>query len=496
MSEGFRRWAGAWLALWALCLSAGGAGLGLYENGTPEIGRAGAGRAAAAEDASTAWGNPAGLAFLPGNEILLSAMPLVIDLEFESHHDSSMEGGGSNGGIALPLMGAFGAWRVSDRLTLGVSSLGLLGAGFDYGDDWAGRYLAEDALLAMAGLTSSFGIKVTDWLSVGGGVTLGFGLLESSVALNNGGEIVGETIEQTLGGLGDLVDGLPGSGIGWLPGGGGLGQRGSGRGIIDRIQGIRERVEEMAGELQDAKDLISDDSNFSDGRVEISDTAWGIGGQVGVLVQPSRSLRLGAVYRSPIEFTFEGAVHASGKGAILDRLLERIDADGVDMELTLRVPQEAMVSAAWQATAAAALYANVGWQNWEDFGDVVTTVHVAGEDIVTSKELQMKDAWHFALGTTIRVARPVAVSVGWAYDTSAIETAHRSPALPVDRQIRYSCGVQYDWSERVAVGVGYTYVDMGKNQLDREGSALVGSLQGSYDAAAAHNIAVSLRMRF
>ncbi len=166
------------------------------------------------------------------------------------------------------------------------------------------------------------------------------------------------------------------------------------------------------------------------------------------------------------------------------------------MELTLRVPQEAMVSAAWQATAAAALYANVGWQNWEDFGDVVTTVHVAGEDIVTSKELQMKDAWHFALGTTIRVARPVAVSVGWAYDTSAIETAHRSPALPVDRQIRYSCGVQYDWSERVAVGVGYTYVDMGKNQLDREGSALVGSLQGSYDAAAAHNIAVSLRMRF
>lgn len=484
------------LALCTTGLSARGAGLGLYENGTPEIGRAGAGRAAAAEDASTAWGNPAGLALLPGNEMLFWAMPLVIDLEFETHHDTTMEGGGSNGGIALPAMGSFGAWRVSDSLTLGVSSLGLMGAGFDYGDDWAGRYYAQDGLLMMAGLTPSFGIKVTDWLSVGGGVTAGFGILESSVALNNGGQLMGDTLEQTIGGLGDIIEGLPGSGIGWLPGAGGPGERAKGRGIIDKIQGIRERVEELAGELQGARDLIEDDSNFSDGRMEISDTAWGVGGQVGVLVQPHRSLRLGAVYRSPIEFTFEDTVHASGKGLIMDRLSELIDAEGVDMELTLRIPQEAMISAAWQATSAAALYANFGWQNWEDLGDVVTTVHVAGEDLVTSKELQMKDAWHFALGTTVRVARPVAVSLGWAYDTSALETEHRSPMLPVDRQIRYSCGVQYDWSEKVAVGIGYTYVDMGKNQIDREGGALIGGLQGTYDAAAAHNIGISLRMRF
>ncbi|MBW1785464.1 MAG: outer membrane protein transport protein, partial [Deltaproteobacteria bacterium] len=37
------------------------AGLVLYETGTPDVGRANAGRAAIAKDASTAGGNPAGM---------------------------------------------------------------------------------------------------------------------------------------------------------------------------------------------------------------------------------------------------------------------------------------------------------------------------------------------------------------------------------------------------------------------------------------------------
>jgi long-chain fatty acid transport protein len=62
----------AWLGIVLILLSspAGAGGLWLYEMGTPDLGTASAGRAAMALDASTAFGNPAGMTKLERSQFL------------------------------------------------------------------------------------------------------------------------------------------------------------------------------------------------------------------------------------------------------------------------------------------------------------------------------------------------------------------------------------------------------------------------------------------
>jgi long-chain fatty acid transport protein len=54
------------------------AGLWLYEGGTPDLGTAAAGRAAAAADASTVVGNPAGMTRLERSQMLAAVQGLYI----------------------------------------------------------------------------------------------------------------------------------------------------------------------------------------------------------------------------------------------------------------------------------------------------------------------------------------------------------------------------------------------------------------------------------
>jgi hypothetical protein len=42
--------------------------------------------------------------------------------------------------------------------------------------------------------------------------------------------------------------------------------------------------------------------------------------------------------------------------------------------------------------------------------------------------------------------------LGFAYDTSPVDSDDRAPDMPMDRQIRYATGVQYKWRDRLSVG--------------------------------------------
>jgi long-chain fatty acid transport protein len=52
-----------------------------------------------------------------------------------------------------------------------------------------------------------------------------------------------------------------------------------------------------------------------------------------------------------------------------------------------------------------------------------------------------------------------------AYDRSPVDTSKRSVALPLDRNLRYALGVQYDWSANVTLGLAYEYLDAGNARV-------------------------------
>src|SRR5512132_2340753 len=63
------------LAATVAATSAHAGGLFLYEMGTPDLGTASAGRAAAADNAATAFGNPAGMTRLDQSQMLVGIQP-------------------------------------------------------------------------------------------------------------------------------------------------------------------------------------------------------------------------------------------------------------------------------------------------------------------------------------------------------------------------------------------------------------------------------------
>lgn len=145
------------------------------------------------------------------------------------------------------------------------------------------------------------------------------------------------------------------------------------------------------------------------------------------------------------------------------------------------MPQAVTVSGVQQVTDKLALMANIGWQDWSQFGKVgvdLSTPSASGSSTVDAK---MKDTWHGAIGGHYRVAESWLLMLGFAYDTSPVENSRRSVALPLDRQIRYATGAEYTVNKDVTVGFDYTFIDCGKGKIDQNRGPLAGHIVGEYD---------------
>jgi long-chain fatty acid transport protein len=176
------------LAILALTIgnpSAYGAGLWLYEMGTPDVGTASAGMASRASDAATAFANPAGMTRLTESQLMVGLQPLYADIKFDTQKSTFGGGDGGNAGGLVPTGSLSYVSSVSDKLKLGLTAGSYLGLGIKFDDTWAGRYYVQQEDFATSFLNGAFGYKVNDWLSVGGGLSLVYGQLGVQTNINN-----------------------------------------------------------------------------------------------------------------------------------------------------------------------------------------------------------------------------------------------------------------------------------------------------------------------
>jgi len=171
-------------------LAAGG--LTLLEIGTRDLGTAGAGYAARAEDASTAFTNPAGMARIQGDDVVLGTQLLYGNVTFSSNGNTSQSApavlGSDNGGNAIgwaPGGSAFYVHSVSQDVKLGFGLAGNFGLAEKFNDGWVGRYYVQESTLVGITLMPSASWRVDDRLSVGAGLNAMYGMLKTTVAINN-----------------------------------------------------------------------------------------------------------------------------------------------------------------------------------------------------------------------------------------------------------------------------------------------------------------------
>jgi long-chain fatty acid transport protein len=416
--KAFTLWA---MMAFSLAQPAFSGGLYLYETGIPDLSAAFAGLAARAEDASTAFSNPAGMTRLTGMQILAGIQPLIIQADFDPGPGTTEDGGdGDDAGGVIPAGGVYAVFDTAGECKAGLSLNSFAGLGLDYEDDWAGRYYVQDTGLTTFAVSPSIGFNVSDRLSLGAAVHFVYGSTATKAAVNN------------------VLDTLP------------------------------------------------------DGSLEIEDTAFGIGGRVGALMEATDSLRFGLVYQSPIQLDFSDEPGFEDLGPGLSFLASRA-FDTVDLDMTL--PQQVMASVFFKASDRLDLMANIGWQDWSEFGQDIVTVHTAGQSELTT-DIDYDDTWHFAAGVRYALTPKWRVSAGVAYDSSMASDDVRSPSLPVDRTWRYAGGVHCAWSEVLELDLGYEYIDTGSAEFDVERGPLAGRLQGDYAPNAIHAVNLSVAYRF
>jgi len=176
------------LAFAALLLAGPSHAGGLYLStfGDPSMGTASAGANAIAEDASTAHTNPAGMTRLDDHGLLVGLAPGFTNIEFKADQQTPNGGGdGGNQGSFVPISSNSYVHKLTDRWRLGMSILSFAGAGLDPSDNWAGRFETTEITLFSLSFLPTVAVRVTDWLSVGAGAAVSYGILDMKVKAPN-----------------------------------------------------------------------------------------------------------------------------------------------------------------------------------------------------------------------------------------------------------------------------------------------------------------------
>jgi long-chain fatty acid transport protein len=164
-------------ALATLAAGAQATGFQLEQNASG-LGNAYSGQAAAAENASTVYYNPAGMTRLPGAHLGVVTTFIGPSVKFSDAGGSAAPGGlpspGGNGGEAgdwtVAPKGYF-SYQVNDRVWLGVGLTVPFGLKTDYSGGWLGRFQSRRAELKTLDLNPSVAFRVSDAVSLGAGIS-------------------------------------------------------------------------------------------------------------------------------------------------------------------------------------------------------------------------------------------------------------------------------------------------------------------------------------
>lgn len=413
--------------------SAYAAGLWLYESGAPDMATASAGRAALARDASTAATNPAGMTRLDRSQLMVGALGLDIHSKFTGQTTyTALDGSVDTDGN-------------------GHNAGSVTPAGSLY-------------YVHVAGPDLRFGVAAGSYFGLG---------------MDYGDSWQGRYYVRNA----SLMTFAVNPSVAYK--------------VNDRFS-IAGGASVLYGKMKEEVSINNSPlglRNKSDGQLTVDSDDVGYGYNFGVLLEPAKGTRVGVTYTSKIDLKFaDAATVDNATGPLAGTIASRFNNNSLDMGMA--IPQTVTVSVVQQLTDRLALLANVGWQNWNQFGKFeVDASGVAGS---TSKAIDadMKDTWQGAIGFHYRIAEPWLLMLGYAYDGSPIKNEKRSVALPLDRQIRYGTGVEYSISKNLDLGCFYEFIDAGKSKVNQNRGPLAGTIVGQYDTNYISALGLSMNYKF
>jgi long-chain fatty acid transport protein len=230
-----------------------------------------------------------------------------------------------------------------------------------------------------------------------------------------------------------------------------------------------------------------------DGGFSLESWDEAFGGHAGILLRPIDKLRIGLTYQSPEDYKFGFRPHVTGLGPVTSAIRRRIG--GVKVNIPMTEPQQVMASAVYEIIPKLSLMGNVGWQNWSAFGEFPVGISAIKQRTV-SANLHFSDTCQIAIGQQYRIAENWLWSAGFAYDSSPVSKANRIAVLPIDRQLRYGTGIQYQINQDVTAGAAVELLDAGPGPFSANRGPLAGTLQGHFSSNYLNFVAVNVIWKF
>jgi long-chain fatty acid transport protein len=403
-------------ALAALPASVHAAGFALIEQNASGMGNAYAGAAAAAEDASTIYFNPAGLTALPAGKHFSIAIH-AIDPSAKFRDNASQSAGGISGtgtrnlftfagfggdaGSTAYVPNAYFAMSLDPKWSIGVGVNAPFGLKTQYEDGWIGRFQGIKSEIKTVNINPTVAYKVNEVISLGAGVNY-------------------QQIDATLTKAVNYTAIVGAANVG----------------AALAIQNVEGR-NELKG----------------------SDAAWGY--NLGATFNLSERTRLGVAYRSVIQYHLTGTYTAThpvtGSAAANAIIAANPGTLDQNIALDIKMPDSFSFSAAHRLNDRWDLLGDLSWTGWAKIPEVRIkfTAPGAADDVTNWK---LRDTMRGALGANYRYSDDVKLRVGVAYDQSPVTDAFRTVRLPDNNRTWLSLGAQYKPSKAGTLDAGFSYI--------------------------------------
>lgn len=402
----------------AMLLAAGGANAAAFqlaEVSTSGLGRAYAGEAAIADNASVVATNPALMSLFKTAQF--STGGVYVDSRINMNGDVGVGASITGASVKITRNGSasqrnvvpggfvpnlYFVAPVNDKFALGAGMNVNFGLKSEYDDSYDAGVFGGKTDLSAINLNLSGAYRVTEGLSLGLGVNAVYA--KAQVERN--------------------------AGI-----------------IVDSIQDrqVKTALTVLGEPLRDLNQhLPSKDKSV----VSLQDrAAWGFGWNAGVMYQFNEANRIGLAYHSKVDIDFTDRTATSVEANVIK--------EGKKGNLTFTLPDYLELSGFHQLTDKLAVHYSYKYTHWSR----LTKLHASFEDgkKAFDKELQYSNNSRVALGASYNLYEKLTLRAGIAYDQAA-SRHQRSAAIPDTDRTWYSLGATYKFTPNLSVDLGYAYL--------------------------------------